>query len=379
MDLLIATNSVPLANADTAPVSGTPQYATDGNPETNVPPTLWPAYAFNGLLQELVVSLIGGAGITPSTTNNTQIAQAIKRLAGGNVTAITASTILTADNAGLVLVSAAAGNITITLPLAASAGGAPLPFRFIRTDTSANTVTYAFSGEDTELPTASVTGSIGVGGEIDLIGDGVSHWWKPGNGRLLNVQYFLTPGVFAYTPTPGTKRVLVEVLGGGGASGGPPATGSAQTSAGGGGGAGAYARKMITSGFSGATITVGAAGTRSAGAPGGNGGASSFGAFVSANGGGGGLTAGPTSTTGVFSAAAGLGGLAGTSGDLNIAGSSGNAATVLDTEGVPLPATPSILGSSYGFGGLPTSSPPNTAAVIGNPGGGGLVIVTEYS
>lgn len=82
MDLLIASNSVPLASADVAPTSGTPQYATDGNPAAGVPPTIFPAYAFNAVMQELV-GLILAAGLTPSTTNNAQVLQAIETLFAG--------------------------------------------------------------------------------------------------------------------------------------------------------------------------------------------------------------------------------------------------------------------------------------------------------
>lgn len=84
MDLLIATNSVPLAQADVAPVTGTPQYATNGNPVTNTPATDLPAYEFNALIAE-VVGAITGAGLTPDRNNNAQLLAAIKALvaAGG--------------------------------------------------------------------------------------------------------------------------------------------------------------------------------------------------------------------------------------------------------------------------------------------------------
>jgi len=79
MDRLIASNSVPLAQADTAPTTGTPQYATDGNPATNVAATLWPAYAFNAL-QDEVYNVIVGAGITPDRTKWNQMLLAIQTL-----------------------------------------------------------------------------------------------------------------------------------------------------------------------------------------------------------------------------------------------------------------------------------------------------------
>jgi len=79
MDLLIATNSVNLAGADTPPVSGTPQYATDGNPGLNIPPTQWPAYWLNGLMRELMAVLTAG-GVTPDRTVYNQLLTALQNL-----------------------------------------------------------------------------------------------------------------------------------------------------------------------------------------------------------------------------------------------------------------------------------------------------------
>src|SRR5690606_12165825 len=91
-------------------------------------------------------------------------------------------------------------------------------------------------------------------------------------GKLLNVQVFSTPGTFTYTPTAGTKSVVVEVVGAGGAGGGAQATTSGTVSVGGGGGSGGYAKGWIVSGFSGVTVTVGAGGVGVLGQAGGNGG-----------------------------------------------------------------------------------------------------------
>ncbi|WP_244107582.1 hypothetical protein [Burkholderia anthina] len=79
MDRLIAANSVPQAQADTAPTTGTPQFATDGNPASNIPATRWPAYAFNAMQEELI-AILTAAGITPDRTNNAQVAIAIQKL-----------------------------------------------------------------------------------------------------------------------------------------------------------------------------------------------------------------------------------------------------------------------------------------------------------
>lgn len=78
MDRLIATNSVTQANADVAPAAGTPQYATSGDPATNTPPTVLPAYQYNAMQEELVAVITGG-GLATDKTKNNQVAQAIQR------------------------------------------------------------------------------------------------------------------------------------------------------------------------------------------------------------------------------------------------------------------------------------------------------------
>jgi hypothetical protein len=103
MDRLIATNSVPYANRDVAPVSGTPQYATDGTPGVT-PATLWPSYAFN-MLQDELMAVILAAGITPDDTNWGQLLQAIRTLGRikltGNLNIYVATTGSDTANTGL--------------------------------------------------------------------------------------------------------------------------------------------------------------------------------------------------------------------------------------------------------------------------------------
>jgi hypothetical protein len=79
MDRLKATNSVAFANRDTAPVSGTAQYATDGDPSTSTPPTIWPAYASNMLIDEMIAVIVA-AGLTPDDTDWTQLLKAQRLL-----------------------------------------------------------------------------------------------------------------------------------------------------------------------------------------------------------------------------------------------------------------------------------------------------------
>ncbi|SSW66597.1 hypothetical protein AVE30378_02136 [Achromobacter veterisilvae] len=79
MDLLIAPHTVAKEQADTAPATGTPGWATDGNPGTNTPATQWPAYAFNAIQEELT-SVIVGAQLSPSRNDNAQLIKAINKL-----------------------------------------------------------------------------------------------------------------------------------------------------------------------------------------------------------------------------------------------------------------------------------------------------------
>ncbi len=90
MDRLIASNSVPLPQAALAPAAGTPQYATDGNPATNTPATIWAAYQYNAIQEELMAVILA-AGITPDKANWAQLLAAIRTLARGGISVITGS------------------------------------------------------------------------------------------------------------------------------------------------------------------------------------------------------------------------------------------------------------------------------------------------
>lgn len=213
------------------------------------------------------------------------------------------------------------------------------------------------------------------------------------SGRLLNVRVFSTPGTFTYTETPGTKKVFPQVQAAGGAGGGAPATGAGVVSLGAPGGAGAYAENLITSGFSGVTITVGAGGTGVSAATGNNGGPSSFGALISCPGGRGGSTGGPSGASYTLaspnSSAPSGGGVRsyiGSGGD-----SSFSLASSISIVGRPgaslfgagsLPAGSGAAGVasvSPGAGGGGTGNAPSTAAVAGGAGAPGIVIVWEYA
>lgn len=171
-------------------------------------------------------------------------------------------------------------------------------------------------------------------------------------GTLLNIQYFTTAGTATYTPTSGTTFVIVEVVGGG--------SGGCSNATGFSGAAGGFARKKITSGFSGVTVTVGAGGaggtsTSTAG------GTSSFGALVSATGGA------------AISGNIPMGGL-GSSGDMNVRGGPGTAGGASGCSVYGGGASQNNAGGNFGGGGGN-----NNTASAGFAGGSGIVIVYEYA
>lgn len=220
------------------------------------------------------------------------------------------------------------------------------------------------------------------------------NWTRAIIGGLLNVRTFTSTSV--YTPTPGTRAVLVKVQAGGGAGGGAASTTTGFWALGGGGGAGGYSESYITSGFSGVTVTVGAGGTPASGANGGAGGSSSFGALLSATGGAGGLVGTSINSAGVLTAG-GAGG-SGSSGNIvNSNGAQGGPSNGHDTAnwltgvggfsqfgagGVSLAAPGSGNGSpasSKGAGGSGGASFGGGGAQSGGAGAAGVVIVWEFN
>lgn len=325
---------------------GTPGYAFNGDPGTGTPTVFDPDTA-NTLLKE-IENVVTGMGIALDPANNAQLVAALTRLVGSAVTAITSNTTLTADQAGLVTISAASGNVTVTLPANNAANGKSLAFMFIRTDTSANTVTIVRVGSNTLWPGTGTSRAMLPMSVLGLVGSGSGVWYevtRPAPG----MQAFTSSGTF--TVPAGVTQVEALVWGGGGgsmaSSGGGVYTG--------GGGGGGYSSKIITGLVPGATITVtvGAGGAASAsGVAGGNGGTSSFGSHLSATGGSGGATV------------AGNGASAGTgsSGVINLVGQTGAG------------SIPSVNagdgGSAAGGGGLGGTGGASTADAGSAPGGG---------
>jgi len=103
-----------------------------------------------------------------------------------------------------------------------------------------------------------------------------SAWTTFGGTGPKNIVTFSSPGTWTYTPTSGTSRVLVKVVGGGGNGAG----GNLGGYGGGGGGSGGHCEKLydVSSGTS-VTLTVGAVG-----------GTSSFSSCIATGGGSGNTT-----------------------------------------------------------------------------------------
>lgn len=321
-----------------------------------VPGATW----FNDV-QEEIVGIIELLALTPTAGNRAQLAQALRRLAGGNTRVITGSTTLTADDAGLVLISGAAGAVTVTLPVAAAAGGRPLRYNLVRTDSTANAVTIQRAGSDLIDGAAAI--SLPAGARQTLVGDGVSAWVAlepPGGLRFGETVAFAGAGGAAgfsgnWTVPAGVFLLLLEGIGAGGGGGG-----SAAGSAGGGGGGGGFARRWVrvqpgvvlsitagTGGAAGGVSAAGSAGTASTvTAPSGP----VTGTLISASGGAGGAGA----TAGNVGAG-GAGGTA-TGGSLNIAGAAGQVGQ--------------LIGSAY-RGGMGGSAP--FASGVGHPGTNGAI------
>lgn len=227
-------------------------------------------------------------------------------------------------------------------------------------------------------------------------------------GRLLNVRTFTASGT--YRPTTGTKKIRVRIVGGGGAGGGAAASTSSGTlAAGHGGSAGTYGETGLidASSLSSVAVTVGSAGTSSAGGNGTSGGASSFGTFISAPGGtGGNYGASGTATFSLVPDLAQTADCSGSSVLLNVPGEGGwgqmsfatgtaggttttssakggrGGNSVLGGGGYAL-TNNSVPGSGTGYGaggaGAVTTYINGTSAVAGGAGSSGIVIIEEYA
>ena len=129
--------------------------------------------------QEELIAIIEGAGLAPAADVRTQIRQAVKRICGSNVTTVNAGNspfVLTEDHAGLVLMDAAAGNASATLPAANALLLMPLQFRFLKLDATGNVATVSRAGLDTFVGGATSFTLNGLGDFRTIFSNMVSKW-----------------------------------------------------------------------------------------------------------------------------------------------------------------------------------------------------------
>ncbi|MCK6745155.1 hypothetical protein ABKT77_23570 [Enterobacter cloacae] len=255
----------------------------------------------------------------------------------------------------------------------------------------------------TDLIASTLNSNVADDGNISALTDKIKNTLLAvGSGRLINMRIFTISGV--YTPTEGTKKIIVEVQGGGGGGGGVSlgASATSNAAAAAGGTAGCYARARLDVPVGNVTVTIGAGGLGGAGSNnGGGGGLTSFGTQVSAGGGYGGTTMTADSVPAIVVAAASTqpGGTVPIGGNVNsstattqynfgvrLSGSvanSGSGGCSLFGNGGGGSGVSNTLGgdaASYGAGGGGARASGTAAATFnGGKGGGGVVIVWEFS
>lgn len=220
-------------------------------------------------------------------------------------------------------------------------------------------------------------------------------------GRLLGVQRFTATGT--YTPTSGTRRIVVELQAAGGGGAGVGAPGASAMQVGSGGGGGAYVKFLADVPGAPVSVTIGTGGTGgtpftgSAGNPGGD---SQFGALATVGGGLGGLSvqvattgAAPVIAQGGNASAAvtttgvqvlqitegergGHGFAMGGTTGANLVGGYGGG-TALGRNGRLNVASPTP--TNVGVGGCGGSAAPSGAAQTGASGSAGVCLVWEYA
>ncbi len=147
-----------------------------GDPDNGFPATFFTP-TWSDTVQQELINVVKAAGVVPTAAVLTQVAQAVKRIAGGNVTTVNAANspfVLTADHAGLVIMDGNAGNCSVTLPAANVLPG--LRFTFARTDATNNTATINCAGADALVNGGVLFRLVGAGDFRGLAGDGASLW-----------------------------------------------------------------------------------------------------------------------------------------------------------------------------------------------------------
>ncbi len=171
--------------------AGTPGYFTPGDTGGGVAATVVTADFMNSVQEELI-AILAAASVNADKTKRNQVVTSLKTLFGGNAAFINTpgNFAAAASNAGIILIDATDGDITFTLPAASAANGAPLVFRIVRVDSSANACTIAAAAANTiddALTTVTLTR---MGEPRLLVSNGGVHWYSVARrivrGVLLN-------------------------------------------------------------------------------------------------------------------------------------------------------------------------------------------------
>ena len=149
-------------------------------------------------------------------------------------------------------------------------------------------------GTTAQRPSSPTEGMIRKNSTTGLIEGYSGADWRQLQGGLIAIKYLTSTAGGTYTPSPGTRFIVVEGVAGGGGGGGvcPSYTTNYANygAVGAGGGSGAWGRVTLTSGFSSVNYTVGlyGQGGSAIGGDGTSGGTTSFGSFLVLTGGSGG-------------------------------------------------------------------------------------------
>lgn len=352
MNRLRATNSVPFASRDLAPGSGTPQYATSGNPGVT-PATINPAYFTNMVMDELM-ALIAAAGAAADDANWNQVWQALGRCWTFQDTG-TANHLAVALPSGVSFPSAALGVGTLVRVQVANTCTAPSDLTLFGLPTKP---VKRLSGIDT------IGGEWVAGRVIELVYDGTNFQLLSSCVPALYVDLLTASG--DWTPRGGVTTYEGEMWAPGGGGGGAHSTSAAAAGAGGGGGEFVAFHGTCYPGevFVYSQGAPGAGGSNT-GAAGANATGSSFGGISAFGGvgGGGGSDAGGSP--------GGTGGSGGTGGDYHIAGQRGGTPAAIATG-----YASGVGGHAYAYAGalFATGTNPGGAGLYGAGGSGGVVL-----
>lgn len=246
-------------------------------------------------------------------------------------------------------------------------------------------------GTTAQRPASPQEGMIRKNSTLGVIEGYSTGEWISLQGGLLNVQVFTSAGVSTYTPTPGTRKIVVELVGGGGGGAYRPSTtvGQVVVPSPGNNADGVVVKynSIVAAGQTG-SVAVGFGGGAQAtpGSNGNNGQQSSFsigGNSVSVGGGLGGTYATATSTFPVVKMSSGFTGSPSITGFTLLK----NASSGVSSIGVYSPtlfapylsnSPKSSVDTAYGVGDISISSESSSASV-GGTGTSGKVIIYEYS